>query len=99
MSPTKRDSEEHSTENELHRHMSGDEHAGIGFRYECAWRCMWLLDLRGTQDKLAIAEGEDAKIIKNGRKTIYRQVKKKDGGQWTWADESFQKFINRAFKR
>lgn len=98
MFTTKRDSEEHSTENELHSHVSGDKHAGIGFRYECAWRCMWLLDLRGTQDSLAIAEGEDAKVSKEGQ-TIYRQVKKKDGSQWTWSDESFQKFINRAYNR
>lgn len=95
----KQDQASDQTERDLHRHLTGDKDAGIGFRYECALRCLWLLDLRGTQDTLSIADGEDAKLKKKNGETVYRQVKKKDGSQWIWSDESFQKFVKRAYKR
>ena len=85
-------------EEALHKHMSGDEHSARGFHYECALRCLWLLDLRGTGNRLAIVEGEDAKIIPSDGKTIYRQAKKREGSHWVY-DKSLRAFIERAYIR
>jgi len=85
-------------EDKLLRHTGGDEHADRGFEYERAWRCLWLLALRGTGDALAVAEGEDAKLVQADGRTTYRQVKKKEGSQWGY-DKRFKDFVTRAHGR
>lgn len=85
-------------EDAFHKHMSGDKHSARGLHYECALRCLWLLDLRGTKNRLALAEGEDAKILLPDGKVTYRQAKKKEGGHWAY-DKSLQAFVARAYKR
>lgn len=85
-------------EGALHKHMSGDEHSARGFQYECALRCLWLLDVRGTENRLAIAEGEDAKILRADGRITYRQAKKREGGHWVY-DQSLRKFVERAYSR
>jgi hypothetical protein len=78
--------------------MSGDQHSARGFHYECALRCLWLLDLRGTENRLAIAEGEDAKVVRPDRRITYRQAKKREGGHWVY-DRSLREFVERAYGR
>jgi hypothetical protein len=80
------------------KHTSGDEHSARGFHYECALRCLWLLDLRGTGGRLAVADGEDAKIIQADGTTTYRQAKKKEGQSWSF-DPSLRSFVARAYGR
>ena len=83
---------------DLHSHIAGDVHSARGFHYECALRCLWLLDLRGTQDQLSVADGEDARILRADGRVIYRQAKKREGSHWT-LDTGLQKFIKRAYAR
>ncbi len=86
-------------ETKLHRQQTGDEHANVGFRYECAWRTRWLLDLRGRGDELSVAEGEDAKLKKENGNIVYRQVKKRHTSRvWTF-DKEFRKFVEFAYSR
>lgn len=85
-------------EGALHKHMAGDKHSARGFHYECALRCLWLLDLRGTENRLAIAEGEDARILRADGRTTYRQAKKREGSHWVY-DKSFREFVERAYER
>jgi len=85
-------------EGALHKHMAGDEHSARGFHYECALRCLWLLDLRGTENCIAIAEGEDAKVLRPDGRATYRQAKKREGGHWVY-DRSLQAFVERAYSR
>lgn len=82
----------------LHKHISGDVHSARGFHYECALRCLWLLDLKGTENCISIAEGEDAKITRLDGRIIYRQAKKREGGHWVY-DRSLREFVERAYAR
>src|ERR1019366_4159140 len=84
-------------QSDLHKHASGDEHSARGFHYECALRCLWLLNLRGTEDRLSIADGEDARITQAGGRLTYRQAKKKEGRAWTYGE--VLPFVERAFER
>jgi hypothetical protein len=86
------------TPKEFHKHLTGDEHSSRGFHYECALRCLWLLELRETQDSLSIASGEDAKIVRSDRRVVFRQAKKKEGSHWTY-DDSIRSFVERAYER
>lgn len=90
-------SDDGSKEND-HRHMAGDWHSARGFHYECALRCIWLLELRGTSDLLTIADGEDAKIYHLDGTSTFRQAKKREGSHWDY-DKSFGNFVTRAYER
>lgn len=90
-------SAEDSEENR-HKHISGAEHAARSFHYECALRCLWLLELRGTKNRLSIAEGEDTRILQADGRIIYRQARKREGTPLVY-DNSFRAFVERAYQR
>jgi hypothetical protein len=89
-----------SGDDTLQQHLNGDRHAAEGFRYECGLRCLWILGLRSTADKISVDQGEDCLIKKADGSLVYRQVKKKDDGNpWRFSDEAFGDFITRAYRR
>lgn len=67
----------------LPAHAAGDAHLLKAIQYEKALRCRWLLDLRGTPDRISVATGEDCRIVRPNGKSVYRQAKKREGYAWT----------------
>ena len=66
-------------------------------RYESAVRSQWLLGLRATNNRMSVATGEDARIARDNGDAIFRQVKKREGAQWSAS--SLQSVIRAAWER
>jgi len=61
---------------EAHQHhIRGDKYSGIGFSYECFWRCRLMLKL-DSSDVIAIYEGEDAVVTKQNEQQTYHQIRR-----------------------
>jgi hypothetical protein len=89
-----------SEDESLLRHREGGHHARAGFQYECGLHCLWILELRGTTDRLMIDEDEDAVITKDDATKVYRQAKKNDTDRpWRLSEKRFRKFVERAYGR
>jgi hypothetical protein len=84
---------------DLDRHRKADDHLRAGVQYECALRCLWLLELRGTSNTLAISVGEDCRLTLSDGQQIYRQVKKRIRSSWSLSDPRFREFLGRACAR
>lgn len=86
-----------STKND-HAHQDGGQHAQLGFQYECAMRCLWLLELHTRGGTLVVSGEEDCDLTSVDGTRVLRQVKKREGDKWTFTG-GFRQFIERAHLR
>lgn len=95
---SKRKAPSRQTTLEVHRRAQRD--LDVSVEYEATLRSLWLLDLRGTADKVVRSGDDEDFVLRNGAGAlVYRQIKKREtASAWT-LDDKMRGFLERAYLR